>query len=269
MIDGLFHGDLHGGNLFALPGNRLGIIDFGIVGRLSRKARDQLANMVLALINEDYENLCYYYAELGSAEPSTDFDQFQREVQNALSPYLGLSLSEINAGRVLIEATKIATKHNIRIPSEWMIVFKAILTTEGMGRTLDPDFDLLAAGEDLVHDMVKNQHSIQRIKQDSLWLAKDLVALLQTLPRQMRWMFRKFNSNDFAFEIKSQELSHISKQIESSGKRTSLSIITAALIVASALALHIDSEKHFWGMPIPFLSYIALAVAILLRVFLI
>ncbi|MCM0604769.1 MAG: AarF/ABC1/UbiB kinase family protein [Xanthomonadaceae bacterium] len=58
MIDGLFHGDLHGGNLFILPGNKLGVIDFGIVGRLSMKARDQLANMVMALITEDYEALC-------------------------------------------------------------------------------------------------------------------------------------------------------------------------------------------------------------------
>jgi ubiquinone biosynthesis protein len=86
MIDGLFHGDLHGGNLFILPGNRLGIIDFGIVGRLSQKARDQLANMVMALLTEDYENLCYEYAELGGAEASIDFEGFQREVRNTLSP---------------------------------------------------------------------------------------------------------------------------------------------------------------------------------------
>ena len=82
---GLFHGDLHGGNLFILPGEKLGIIDFGIVGRLSQKSRDQLATMVWALVQEDYETLCYTYAELGAADTSIDFESFQREVRNVLS----------------------------------------------------------------------------------------------------------------------------------------------------------------------------------------
>ena len=110
FIDGLFHGDLHGGNLFILPGNRLGIIDFGIVGRLSEASRGQLANMVMSLMTEDFENLCYQYAELGASGHSIDFDGFEREVRNTLAPYLGLSLDELNAGKILIEATRIAVK---------------------------------------------------------------------------------------------------------------------------------------------------------------
>lgn len=183
MIDGLFHGDLHGGNVFILPGNRLGIVDFGIVGRLSQKAKDQLASMMMSLITEDYENLCYEYAELGAAGASIDFEAFQREVRNTLSPYMGLSLAEVNIGKILIEATKIATKYNIKVPGDWMIVFKAILTIEGMGRTLDPQFDLLAMGQDLVKDLVKNQYSMQRLSKEFLWVAKDVAALLKILPR--------------------------------------------------------------------------------------
>ncbi|MCM2322686.1 MAG: AarF/UbiB family protein, partial [Oligoflexia bacterium] len=185
MVDGLFHGDLHGGNLFVLPGNRLGIIDFGIVGRLSQRSRDQLATMVMSLLTEDYENLCYQYADLGAAGPSIDFDGFQREVRNTLSPYIGLALGELNIGRILIEATKIATKYSIKVPGDWMIVFKAILTLEGMGRTLDPNFDMISAGEELVRELVKEQYSPQRLTKELMWVSKDLAALLQVLPRQL------------------------------------------------------------------------------------
>src|SRR5687768_9988285 len=100
-----------------------------------------------------------------------------------------------------------------------MIVFKAILTIEGMGRTLDPEFDLLKMGEELVKDLVKSQYSVQRLSKDFLWVAKDVASLLQVLPRQIRWMFRKFNSNDFAFEIKSPELQDIRKQLDINGRR--------------------------------------------------
>ncbi len=249
MIDGLFHGDLHGGNLFIMPGNRLGIIDFGIVGRLSQKSRDQLANMVMALVTEDYENLCYEYAELGAAETSIDFDGFQREVRNALSPYMGLSLAEMNLGRILIEATKIAARFNVKIPGDWMIVFKAILTIEGMGRTLDPEFDLLVIAHDLVKDLAKNQYSMQRISKEMVWLARDVSTLMKVLPRQIRLMFRKFNSNNFAFEIKVPELNLIRSQLDLNGRRLTLGVIAAGFFIASSVAQQSQSEHLLFGYP--------------------
>ena len=263
MIDGLFHGDLHGGNLFILPGNRLGIVDFGIVGRLSQRSRDQLANMVMSLLTEDYETLCYQYAELGAAAASVDFDSFQREVRNSLSPYIGLSLAEMNVGKILIEATKVATKYNIQVPGDWMLVFKAILTIEGMGRTLDPNFDLLAMGEDLVKDLVKNQYSIQRISKDLLWVAKDVAALLQVLPRQIRWMFRKFNSDDFAFEIKSPQLDEIRAQLDTNSRRMSLSVLIVGLFIASSIALQHTAEHILWHYPLFSMVYFAAGCVLL------
>jgi ubiquinone biosynthesis protein len=265
MIDGIFHGDLHGGNLFVLPGDRLGIIDFGIVGRLSQRSRDQLASMVMALLSEDYENLCYQYAELGASGPSIDFDGFQREVRNTLSPYMGLSISEMNAGRILIEATRIATKYQIKVPGDWMLVFKAILTIEGMGRSLDPEFDLLSMGQDLVKDLVKNQYSVQRMSKELLFVAKDVAALLQVLPRQLRWMFRKFNSNDFAFEIKSDDLRGIREQLDRNARRTSLSVVAASLFVAGTIALQFAQEQTFFGYPALAFSILTLGVLVLLR----
>jgi ubiquinone biosynthesis protein len=267
LIDGLFHGDLHGGNMFVLPGNRLGIIDFGIVGRLSEKSRDQLANMVMSLLTEDYENLCYQYAELGASGPSIDFENFQREVRNTLSPYLGLPLNELNIGKVLVEATRIATKYDITIPGDWMLVFKAILTTEGMGRTLDPGFDLMATGRELVKDLVKSQYSLERISRDLVWVAKDMAALFQVLPRQIRWMFRKFNSDDFAFEIKSPQLDDLRRQLDANNRRTNLTVLVVGFFVASSLALQTQYGHQVLHYPMLSVLYFAAGCLLLLRLF--
>ena len=75
----------------------------------------------------------------------------------------GLSLKDVNIGSVLIDATRIAVKYDIRIPSDWMIVFKAIFTIEGLGRQLDPDFDLLTVGNELVKTVVKERYSLSRM----------------------------------------------------------------------------------------------------------
>ncbi len=268
LMDGLFHGDLHGGNLFVLPGNKLGIIDFGIVGRLSEKARDQLVNMVTCILTEDYENLCYQYAELGLAQASIDIDGFHREVRNALSPYMGLSLNRINVGKILIEATRIATSYQIKIPGDWMIVFKAIVTMEGMGRILDPSFDLLNFGKDLIKDLAKNQYSVQRVSKDLLWVAKDMAGLLQTLPRQLKWMFRKFTANDFAIEIRSPELSALREQMDRNGRRMSLTILVTGFFMAGSIALQYNSEQKVLHYPLVAVLLFAIGGFILIQLLL-
>ncbi len=268
MIDGLFHGDLHGGNLFVLPGNKLGLIDFGIVGRLSPKAREQLAGMVMSLMTEDFENLCYQYAELGAASASVDMDSFQREVRNTIAPYMGLSMDEMNVGKVLIEATRIAVKYNIKVPGDWMLVFRAILTVEGMGRTLDPQFDLMAMGQELVKDLVKEQYSSQRLSKDLAFVAKDLTTLAQTLPRQLRWMFRKLASNDYAIEVKSPELQQIKQQLDLNNRRMSLSVLGAGLFIASSIALSSGGAHRLFDYPVFSVIYFAVGCFVLIRIIL-
>jgi ubiquinone biosynthesis protein len=265
MIDGLFHGDLHGGNLFVLEGNKLGIIDFGIVGRLSQKSRDQLAFMVLSLMTEDYENLCYEYAELGTASAAIDFNEFQRKIRNALSPYMGLPLSKFNVGRILIEATRIATEFQIKVPGDWMLVFKAIVSIEGMGRTLDPDFDLLAISEDLLKEVFKKQHSLERIVKESTWALRDFAGLFKVLPRQIRWMLRKWARNDFALEVKSLELDALQKKIHVLGKTVSLSLMVSFLVLSSSIALHFDMGFSLVFLGAALLLFFPLSVILLKR----
>lgn len=266
LIDGVFHGDLHGGNLFVLPDGRLGIIDFGMVGRLSPRARETLAAMVTALVSEDYESLCLHYAELGKANMSIDFESFVREVQNTLSPHLGLSISEINAGKILMEATRVATKYQIRVPGEWMLVFKAILTVEGMGRSLDPDFDYFSHGQVFIKEMVKQQLNVSKISRELYFAARDGVQLLQLLPRQIRWMLQKFNSNEFALEIKSPELRQWTREYRKIQRRHQLVGLSGAALIAAAIAsLNTQSTAFIydWNLMSAALLISALALSLI------
>ncbi len=262
MVDGIFHGDLHGGNIFIMPGGKLGLIDFGIVGRLSPRSRQQLSNMMLAIVTEDFEALCIQYAELGAAGPSVDFDAFQREVRNSLAPYMGLKINEVNTGQLLIEATKVATKYQIRIPGDWMMVFRALFTMEGMGRSLDPEFDMLELGRELMQDLVKDQFSIDRYSKEFVWIGKDLMSLAQVLPRQLKWFLRKWNQDGFAFEIKSPELEGLTIQLEKNQKRQSSSIVAAGLFIASAISLHFEDVNRIFHYPL--IAVVTFVAAIIL-----
>jgi ubiquinone biosynthesis protein len=265
MKHGLFHGDLHGGNLFILPGDRLGVIDFGIVGRLSQKSRDQLVTMVWALIQEDYETLCYTYAELGSVDTSVDFDSFQREVRNVLSPYLGLNLNDVNSGRVLIEATKIAAKYQIRVPGDWMLVFRALLTMEGMGRLLDPNFDMIATGEELISDLVKIQLSPSRLRSEAFKVSREVISLVEILPRNLRWAIRKFAKNDYALELKSPELAKMAVTLDRGSKRVARSISALAFLLTGAILIQADKGPHWDEFPVAGIVFLGVGAFFAIR----
>ena len=87
FTDGLFHGDLHAGNMFVLPNNRIGLIDFGVVGRLNRKTQSSIANMLVALAGEDYDRLAYEYMDLAPYAPQVDPDLFARDLRDLIAPY--------------------------------------------------------------------------------------------------------------------------------------------------------------------------------------
>lgn len=142
-----------------------------------------------------------------------------------------------------------------------MIVFKAIFTLEGLGRQLDPEFDLLAIGNELVKELIKDRYALPRVTRDAAFVLRDLNALLQVAPRQIRWMFRKFNSNDFAFELKFKETEVIRRQIERSARGMGFSIVIAGFFVAAALALQMPTTHLIWGhYPVPSLIFFFLGV---------
>ena len=139
MEDGIFHGDLHPGNLFILNDGRIGIIDFGIVGRLSRRVRDSIIIMFTALIDEDFETLASEYVTLCQDVGQTDLALLQKDLMDTISPYVGMSLGEVNVGRLLMSSTAIAVRHHLVVPRELLLLFKAMVTIEALGKKLDPN----------------------------------------------------------------------------------------------------------------------------------
>jgi ubiquinone biosynthesis protein len=124
------------------------------------------------------------------------------------------------------------------------------MTVEGMGRTLDPDFDLMSMGRGLVKDLLKDQYNISNLSKDWIWIAKDLGTLLQVLPRQIRWMFKKFNNDGFAFEIISPQIENLREDLKSHSKKSSASILGAGLFIAGALSLQSTQTQDIWGYPL-------------------
>lgn len=262
--DGFFHGDLHAGNLFLLPDSRIGLVDFGIVGRLNRRVRDSIANMFVSLYTEDYERLAYEYLELAPYSDAVDLDQFAKDLQDLLAPYFGLTMKNVNLGRLMLDSAGIAARHRLVLPSELMLFFKSIVTIEGMARLIVEDFNLLDHALEFAQEIVRTKYAPERITEDLTLFGRDSAALLRVLPRQVKQIVRKINHPEFAFKLSLVELEELKRSVETSSNILFLGLIIGSLILSASITMFLDHGPIF--LHIPLMSAIGYGLAILLGI---
>ena len=144
MIYGVFHGDLHGGNLLIRPDGRVALLDYGITGRLDDRRRSVFLRMLLAAMTGDHRAVLVGYQDLGAIPPDADLDEFMQEIPMD-RPVVDATTA--NADQMIVEmrrVTKALVKHGTRLPKELMLFMKDFMFIDGAIGTLAPDLDVLA-----------------------------------------------------------------------------------------------------------------------------
>lgn len=248
--DGLFHGDLHAGNFFLLPNNCIGLVDFGVVGRLTPKAKSTVAAMMIALATEDYDRMAEEYLELAPFNQSTQLELFARDLRELLAPYYGLSLRNVNLGKLLMSSATVAASHGVAVPSELMLFFKSVVHIESIGRTLIDDFDFLAQAIEYAGGLIKEQYGPKSIARETRSLLRDSLGFLKSLPREGRQILRKFNQPDFAIHIEVKHAAEIQRSLQHLSHLLFLSIVILSLMLSSTMIFVYDKGPIYAGMPL-------------------
>lgn len=249
FIDGLFHGDLHAGNFFIFPNNTIGLIDFGVVGRLNNRTQSAIANMLLALSKEDYERLAYEYIDLAPFDERINVDLFARELRDLVAPFYGLTLKNVNIGKILLRSSAVAARHHIKVPTELMLYFKSLVAIEGLGNRIQRDFDFLQYSLQFAGDLVKTQYDPSRLMQDLSQLVRESKSLINGLPRQLNYLLRKINSPDHSFKMRIEDLQDLKRSVELSFNLLFLGVIIGSLVLSASYIYVHDHENLISGFP--------------------
>lgn len=257
FMDGFFHGDLHAGNFFIFPNNKIGLIDFGVVGRLNHKTQTSIVNMLLALSKEDYLRLAYEYVDLAPFSETVNVDLFAKELQSLISPYFGLTMKHMNVGKILMSSSSVAAEHGLSVPAELMMFFKSIVSIEGLGQRIVPDFDFLQYTLTMVNEVAQSQFQPTRFVDEATMLFRESRGFLNSLPRQLNLMLRRVNSPDYRSRVEVQGFDELRRSIEVSFNLLFLGIIIASLIISSSLIYPTQASLMTAGMPtISLIGYI-------------
>jgi ubiquinone biosynthesis protein len=144
--DGFVHADLHPGNIFITTDDRVALLDLGLVGEIDPLHRAALARFFAAWAQQDGETMAkqIYSLSTSHAEDRKTYEAFRTSVINFVARYWGQRLADVQVGKVLIDMLGILRRHRIRMTPVFTIVNIAIAVTEGIGKQLDPDLDLMA-----------------------------------------------------------------------------------------------------------------------------
>ncbi len=252
LEDGLFHADPHPGNVFYLPDNRIAFIDFGMVGRLSEERRYEVAVLLHGLVTGDANavaEILLDWRDGGEPEPEADAQRLRAEVDLFVDQYKGVPLKRLRLAEMLSDLLAILREHRLALPPDLSLLIKTFITLEGMGRQLDPDFDMASEAAPFLQRVLiahRAPSALARRGWDALARAVDL---LTGLPRDMGQLLRAARRGKLRVEVEVLPLKHFGDRIDRAASRLTIGIVTAALIIGSAIVMTVAGDSLPAGLP--------------------
>jgi ubiquinone biosynthesis protein len=179
VVDGFFHADLHHGNLFALPDGRIAAIDFGIMGRIDRRARVWLAEILYGLITGDYRRVAEIHFEAQYVPPHHNVQEFATALRAAGDPIRGLPVKDISVGRMLESLFSITRDFDMPTQPHLLLLQKSMVMNEGVATALDPDINMWETAEPFLKEWIRSELGPEAHYADRLI---DLVRAVKKLP---------------------------------------------------------------------------------------
>lgn len=224
LIEGLFHADPHPGNMLAMSNNRIGFIDFGIIGRLSQRRRNQLLVLIGAMLKQDADGLMAVLLDwTGASNP--DLTKLQVSAQAFVESHSSIPL---NLGLVLTDFMNMARENDLAMPTDLAILFKGLVTADGVMRHLDPNFDLFAAAAPTVRASMHSQFSLGGLKQKAEALGAGLYGAASELPTLIHLMLVRLKQGRVTVEIEIKGLDKVTRGIERAAARVAVALVVAA-----------------------------------------
>jgi ubiquinone biosynthesis protein len=249
IIDGFFHADPHPGNVFLTDDGRIALLDLGMVSRLSPARQDQLLKMLLAVSDGNGDRASALAVQIGDPHPDFDEPALRRDVINLVASYRDAPLEELQVGRVMLEITRSAGRHGIRLPSELTMLGKTLLNLDQVGRTLAPEFDVNKALNQEASDLMQ-QRMRQGVSPSNVFAtALEAKEFLEHLPARVNKLLDAVVNNQLKVHVEVIDEGAVIEGLQKVANRITLGLLLAALIIGAAMLMQVETRFRLFGYP--------------------
>lgn len=245
LRDGLFHADPHPGNVFALAGNRVGFMDFGLVGHLSPHRRDQFLVLLRAMVEGDADGLVMVLLEwTGDARVEIAL------MESAVERYIARrDNGPLRLGDSIKEFMDLARESQISMPADMALLFKALITADRVLLQLDPDFDVISTAKPLVKEQMRARYAPQRLLREQRAAAMQMYEMTADVPKTLRLLMYRLKQGRVGIDMEVRHLHRLSSALERAATRLSLAVVAGAFILGIGPTL-LAWDVRLLGIPV-------------------
>ena len=249
LVDGFFHADPHPGNVFLTDNQQIALIDLGMVGQILPEHQDNFLQLLLAISEGVGDKAAEFTIKLGEAKEGFDQAKFTREVSDLVARHQGASLEQIDAGRVVLEITRVAGQTNFRMPVEFTMVAKTLLNLDQIVHILDPSFDPKESIRKNALEILERRMAKAFSPTALFRLAVETKSLLEKLPARLNKFLHVLANNELSIKVDAIDEKLLLEAFQKIANRITLGLVIAALIVGAALLTRVETTFKILGYP--------------------
>lgn len=248
---GFFHADPHPGNLFAMPGNRVCFIDFGMMGTVLKSDVEFFADIVYGVTAKDSKTLIWGLKNIAVSQQFDGNKTFEYEVEDLINDYHALPADKMNMSELFNRLLEMVNKYNIRMPSDYFLLSKCLVTIEGVGHRLDPQLNIIQELTPHINKTLQDEYNPVSIFKRMLASARDAVSLLENLPRDLREIIAKIKKGELKVSIQHEGLDEVTDKIDLASNRIAGGFIIGSILLASAILIAVHFPPQYKHISIP------------------
>lgn len=247
---GYFHADPHPGNLFVLPGNVMCFLDFGMMGQLSRRERENFTDLVMAIALRDEVRGREIFLRITYWEEEPDADELEKAISSFMNQHFYKSLERMNLGKMLEQIIETTKRFRMRLRPDVLLVIKTFMAVDGVGRMLNPEFDPISLAEPYLRNVQKARRHPRRIVHDLYNTGFHLAQFAGELPDHLRAVFDHLREGTLKIDFQHVGIEPLQDTLDSVSNRLSLAILVGSLVIGSSVIVLSDTPPRWHDIPV-------------------
>jgi ubiquinone biosynthesis protein len=263
--DGFFHGDPHPGNLLLTPRGELALLDFGMVGYMSRGDIEALSRLFIAVIQRDAGAALRGLEALGVRYATEVRTDLERDLREFLNKYSGLSVGEVTLGLALSELIALARRYRLRVPPVFPLLTKALVTAEGLARSIDPTINVYEVARPYARRLLAERYEPEAVLEGARERALEYARYVEDYPEQIRQLLVELADGELEVRLRHGGLDELVGEVDVLANRLVFALVTGALLLGSCMLGAFDRggpAVPYLGVPL--VSFVGFALALVM-----
>jgi ubiquinone biosynthesis protein len=248
---GFFHADPHPGNLFVMSNNRICFIDFGMMGTVLKADVEFFADIVFGVTNRDSKTLIWGLKNIAISQKFEGNKTFEYEIEDLINDYNELPVDKVNMTELFDRLLDFVNKYNIRMPADYFLLSKCLVTIEGVAKRIDPELNIIKELEPHINKALSDEFSPMNIIKRVLGSTRDSLSLIESLPRDLREIIGKVKKGELKVSIEHEGLAELTNKIDMSSNRIAGGFIIGSVLMASAILIAVSFPPIYKHISMP------------------